>query len=388
MNKNYLASVVMISLLGIYGSASAHGDEDHSQDQKPVAAKSAVAANASVQGDAMERVGAQRLADGSVLVPKVVQRQLGLRTVLAEVKDLATTVEFNGRIVADANAGGRVQASQSGRIESGPQGLPTLGKKVTKGQVLAYLRPIASSIERGNSQAQLADLEAQVAIAERKVQRYKQLEGSVPQASIEAARLEWSALKKRRAAVGGSLNAPEALLAPTSGVISAANAVLGQVVEAKDILFEIVDPARLSVEALAYDPALVDGLASASAVVPGTAGGSLELQFVGGGRQLRDQALPLLFRVTSSNAAVAVGQPVKVIAKTTHTAKGAAVAQAALIKGGAGETSVWVHAGAERFVLRRVTAQPIDASHVALTSGIASGERVVTEGAGLLAQVR
>ena len=375
----------MISLLGMHGLAAAHGDEDHSQDKKPVAAKPAVAASASATGNAMEMVAAQRLADGSLFVPKVVQRQLGLRTVLAEVKDIATTVEFNGKIIADANAGGRVQASQSGRIEPGPQGLPVLGQKVTKGQVLAWLRPVASSIERGNSQAQLAELESQLAIAERKVQRYEQLVGSVPQAAIEAARFESEALKKRRAAVGGSLNAPEALRAPTSGVISAANAVPGQVVEAKDILFELVDPARLGVEALAYDTALVDGLASASAVVPG---GSLELQFVGGGRQLRDQALPLLFRVKSSNAAVAVGQPVKVIAKTTRTAKGVAVAQAALIKGGAGETTVWVHAGAERFVQRRVTALSVDAVNVALTTGIASGERVVTEGAGLLAQVK
>jgi hypothetical protein len=384
MTKNrFIASLITFSALGLCGNVFAHGDEDHSKPDKPVTAKAAVAnTNA---GTVLEAAAAQRLPDGSLMVPKAVQRQLGLRTVLAQVQEVATTVAFNGQVMADANAGGRVQASQSGRIEAGPKGLPTIGQKVTKGQVLAYLRPSSNSIERGNSQAQLAELESQLAIAERKVQRYQQLEGSVPQSAIEAARLEHNALQKRRFAVGASLNTTEALVAPVAGVISAAHAVLGQVVDAKDVLFEVVDPMRLSVEALAYDAALVDGLASASAQVPG---GVLDLQFVGGARQLREQAIPLLFRVKPGSVAVAVGQPVKVIAKTTRTTKGALVPQAALVKGAAGETSVWVHGAPERFVLRKVTAQAVDAANVALTEGIESGERVVTEGAGLLSQVR
>ena len=314
------------------------------------------------------------------------QRQLGLRHVVAEVGGLAATVEFNGKVIADPNAGGRIQATQSGRIEAGPKGLPTLGQKVAKGQLLAYLRPVANSIERGNQQAQLAELEAQLAIAERKRARYEQLEGAVPQSAIEAARLEADALRKRRAAVGASIGAPEPLVAPVSGVIGAANVVVGQVVEAKEILFEVIDPARLAVEALAYDPALVEGIARASAPLPGN--GALELQFVGGGRQLREQALPLLFRVKSANAPVAVGQPLKVIAQTSRTVKGAALPQAALVKVSAGETAVWVRDGAERFSLRKVSVAPLDAARAAAVSGIGNGERIVTEGAGLLAQVR
>ncbi len=383
MKHRCIASLVAFGALGLYGPVFAHGDEDHSKPDKPIVAKAALA-NTEVS-TSLEAAAAQRLPDGSLLVPKAVQRQLGLRTVLVLVQEVATTVEFNGRVMADANAGGRVQASQSGRIEAGPKGLPTIGQKVSRGQVLAYLRPSANSIDRGNSQAQLAELESQLAIAERKVQRYQQLEGSVPQSAMEAARLERDALQKRRAAVGAGLNTPEALVAPVTGVISAANAVLGQVVDAKDVLFEVVDPMRLSVEALAYDAALVDGLASASAQV---SGGLLDLQFVGGARQLREQAIPLLFRVKAGSVAVAVGQPVKVIAKTSRTTKGALVPQAALVKGASGETSVWVHDAPEHFMLRKVSAHAIDSANVALTVGIEGGERVVTEGAGLLSQVR
>ncbi|MDT3736813.1 MAG: efflux RND transporter periplasmic adaptor subunit [Denitratisoma sp.] len=408
-----LAAVVTAALLGLAaGRAIAHGDEDHSQDKKPAAAVKPAAAGALPA----EATAAQRLPDGSLFVPKAVQRQLGLRHVVAEIKDLAATVEFNGKVIADPNAGGRIQATQSGRIEAGPKGLPTLGQKVSRGQVLAFLRPTASSIERGNQQAQFAEIDAQLAIAERKQARYEQLEGVVSKAAIETARFEVASLKKRRAAVGASIGAAEPLVAPVSGVIGAASVVAGQVVEAKEILFEVIDPARLAVEALAYDAALIEGIARASAPLPG---GALELQFVGGGRQLREQAIPLLFRVVpphpqplsregrgehpkgtsygarreslrDSNwtAPVAVGQPLKVIAQTSRTVKGAALPQAALVKVSAGETAVWVRDGAERFVLRKVSVAPLDAARATAISGINNGERIVTEGAGLLAQVR
>jgi biotin carboxyl carrier protein len=377
-----LAAVVTAALLGLVaGRADAHGDEDHSQDKKPAAAAKPAAAGALPA----EATAAQRLPDGSLFVPKAVQRQLGLRHVVAEVGNLAATVEFNGKVIADPNAGGRIQATQSGRIEAGPKGLPTLGQKVAKGQVLAYLRPVASSIERGNQQAQFAEIDAQLAIAERKLARYEQLEGAVSQSAIEAARFEAEALKKRRAAVGASIGAAERLTAPVSGMIGAASVVAGQVVEAKEILFEVIDPARLAVEALAYDAALVEGIAAASAPLPG---GALELQFVGGGRQLREQAIPLLFRVKSADVPVAVGQPLKVIAQTSRTVKGAALPQAALVKVSAGETAVWVRDGAERFVLRKVSVAPLDAARVAVVKGVDNGDRIVTGGAGLLAQVR
>ena len=355
--------IVSCALLVIGSPAWAHGDEDHSRDKASAAATSKVATTGSDAGEARrvlsgEVTSAQRLPDGSLSVPKAVQRQLGIRTVLAQAGPLAATVELNGRVMADANAGGRVQAIQGGRIEAGPRGLPVLGQKVVKGQVLLWLRPGIGSVERGNQRAALAEIDAQLALATARAARYAQLEGAVPQKDIDASRIELGALNQRRAAVASGLGEAESLVAPAAGVISAVNVVNGQVVEPRETLLEIVDPARLSVEALAYDPALVDGIQSAS--VP-LSGGALELQFMGGGRQLREQALPLLFRVKSQNAPVAVGQPVKVIAKTSRTVAGVAVPEAAVARNSAGETVVWVHVAPERFVQRRVSAQPLDA---------------------------
>lgn len=384
LSRSPIAAMFAVAFFGLSaGHASAHGDEDHSQDGKKPAPAASAAKPVSVMNT--ETVAARRLPDGSLFVPKAVQHQIGLRHRIATIHTMAATVEFNGRVIADPNAGGRVQADQSGRVESGPGGLPLLGQKVHRGQVLAFLHPTASSLERGNQRAQLAEVEAQLAIAEKRLARYAQLEGAIPQKEIETARIEVDALQKRRAAVDSSVGSTETLRAPVSGVISAANVVPGQVVEAGAILFEVIDPARLAVEALAYDPSLVVGIAGASAILPA---GTLELQFLGGGRVLREQALPLLFRIQSKNAPVAVGQPLRVIASTTRTHTGALLPRAALVKTGAGETAVWVRDGAERFALRRVSVESHDAMRVAAITGIREGERVVTDAASLLSQVR
>ena len=59
------------------------------------------------------------------------------------------------------------------------------------------------------------------------------------------------------------------------------------------------------------------------------------------------------------------------------------------MRNGAGEMVVWVHTEAERFVpARGALRRRSTPTTVAVTSGLADGERVVTEGAGLLAQVR
>jgi hypothetical protein len=371
--------VTALALSMVTGAALAHGDEDHSQDAKKKAP-------ASVSAVGTTGVTLQRLADGSLFVPKPVQHQLGLRTQPVHIAELAATVELNGQIIPYPETSGRVQAMFAGSVIPGPMGMPTAGRKVAKGEVLVYLRPISGAIERGNQKASLAELEAQLAIAKGKMKRFEQLEGAVPQKEIEAARIEHSALQQRRAYVRASIDSAEPLVAPAAGIISASHHLLaGQVVDAKEVLFEIVDPARLAVEALAYDVGIAKTLVSASALADQTA---LDLKFVGGGQQLREQALPLLFRITNRNAAVAVGQPVKVIVRTEQGVKGAAVPRTALTKVGAGETAVWVHTEAERFVARRIRHQSLDAANVAILDGLHDGDRVVTIGAGLLSQVR
>ncbi len=379
-----LAAVfTLAALMAAAAVTFAHEGEDHSNDKKDPG----TASRGQAPGDAgTDSTSARRLSDGGVFMPKATQRQLGIRTVVAELGELAQSIELNGRIISDPNAGGRVQSTQSGRIEPGPHGLATLGQRVKRGDVLAYIKPVANAIELGNQRAQLAEITSQHGLTEKKVKRLEALEGSVPQKEIDAARAEFASLAERKTVVGASLSNREALAAPVSGVISAASAVTGQVVEAREVLFEIVDPQRLMVEALAYDPVMLADIAGASAALPH--GASLPLAFVGGAQQLREQALPLLFRIKPPLPPLAVGQPLKVVAQTRRTVKGVAVPLAALTRNGAGDTVVWVHVGAETFAARKVRFQALDGGRAAVTEGIAAGERVVTGGAAAIAQVR
>ena len=342
---------------------------------------------AAASGDAPKRQ-----PDGSVFLPKLSQRQLGVRTVVVEEKSLPKTVELTGRVIADPNAGGRDQPSFSGRIEAGPRGLPQLGQTVRKGEVLATVRTSTGAIERANQVAQAAELRANLDVARQRVARLTQLEGTVPAKEIDAAKAEARSLEQRLAAVGGSVSSTEALVAPVSGVIAAANAVAGQVVDAREVLFEIVDPQRLRIEASAFDAALLAAMATSpgsASASPGS-GISVALQFSGAGRALREGAIPLQFKTLAGkdNIPLAVNQPVKVLVQTKELVKGFAVPAAAVVKNPSNLDMVWVHTGAEQFEPRPVRQIALDGATVSITGGLKAGDRVVTLGAPLVNQVR
>lgn len=385
--------IVPLAFAGLSFLALAGGGDDHVHpgDAKKPAAAVSPAPTFSAAGGLLE--SPQRLADGALFVPKPVQRTLGLRTALAEKGEFPRVAELPGRVVADPAAGGRVQAAQAGRIEAAAGGngggLAVIGQRVARGQVLAYLVPTLDAGSRADRQSARAEIAAQAAILEKRLARLEQLEGSVPRKEVEQAQIELESLRARRGALDAALTGRIALTAPVAGVVAAASVGAGQVVEAKETLFEIVDPRRLAVEALAYDAAHVAGFETASAAVPGS---TLTLSFVGIGRSLREQALPVLFRIQPAPdgepPAVALGQTLKVLAATRGRQAGVAVPAAAVARNAANEAVVWVHEDAERFAARRVRTAPLDAARVLVNEGLAGGERVVVQGAPALSQIR
>lgn len=363
--------LVLATLIGLSVTpAVAHEGHDHGGDEKP-------AAGSPILGDRP-----LRLPDGTVFLPKLSQRRFMLRTVIAEIREVPISVELNAHVVMDPNAGGRVQSTQAGRIEAGPNGLPVLGQSVRKGEVLAYVKPAIGSVERANQTAQIAELKAALGLAEKKLARQQALEGTVPRKEIEATQAEMASLKQRVNAIRGGIDVGEALLAPADGVVARADVVAGQVVDAKDVLFEIIDPKRLMIEAIAYDASTAAEVKAAMLAGDGT-----PLRYVGGARSLRDGALPMLFRFSGASPMLAVGQPVKVIAKTSRTLKGVPLPAAAVVRNPSNESIVWVHDSAERFRPITVTVRPLDGQTVVAT-GLADKARVVVTGAPLLNQIR
>ena len=367
--RQLCAGVVACALAFAALPALADAGHDHGDNATPVTA-----------------TGPQRLSDGSVFLPKPAQRQIGVRTTVGKVARLPRAVELSGKVMTDPNAGGKVQALLAGRLQPGPRGLPTLGQAVRKGEVLAYVVPSAGAIERSNQAAQLSELRASHTLAEKRLARLKELADSVPHKEIEAAESELASLAARIAAVGAGLEARDTLVAPASGVIATAHAVAGQVLDAGELVFDIVDPRRLRIEALAFDTAL--GADVAAAFVP-VGAEKVPLKFVGASPALREQALPLAFRAEGALLSrLAVGQPVTVVVQTRSQVEGVPVPAAALMKNPANQTVVWVKTAPERFAPRVVTFAPLDGVTVVVTSGLAAGDRVATQGATLINQVR
>lgn len=332
--------------------------------------------------------GLARLPDGSVNVPKSAQRRMAIRTLVATASDAAATVELPGRIVVDPNASGHVQAVHGGRVEAGPKGLPVVGQRVQRGEVLAYVRHHAEPFALGNQQAQLAELRTQRQLAEQRVQRLEGLEGTVPRKEIEAARAEAQGLAARERSVGGSLATREALVAPVSGVVSRAELVNGRVVEPRDVLIEIIDPTRMLVEATTPDAGLVARIAGAHLQGASEA----KLRLLGGARAMREGVLPLMFAVTGAKPGaalpLAIGQPVTVVASLNERVKGYVLPAQSVVRSPANEPTVWIKSGAERFIPQPVQFKPLDANTIVVTQGLGADNRVVVQGAPLIAQIR
>ena len=330
----------------------------------------------------------RRLSDGTLFVPKPSQRLLAIRTTVAKPEAAAKAVTLTGRVIADPNRGGMVQSITGGRVIALEKGLPSVGQAVRKGEVLVRVERALPPEERVNLSERSAEIEQLIAVAEGKLRRVRQLaeRGITAQGQLIDAETELEGLRRRREIISSTRNEPEDLTAPADGVISAARVVPGQVVQAQDVLFQIVDPSGLWVEALAYgdlDPAKMTG---ASAV---TADGvALRLALRGSSRALQQQATVVQFGVENPPGNLAVGQPVTVIAQNGAQVNGILLSRDAVVRGGNGEALVWRHTDPERFEAKPVRAEAFDATRLVVVSGVAEGDRVVTRGAELINQVR
>ena len=342
--------------------AWAHGDEVHAESAPAVRTVN----------------NPQRLPDGRVLLPKEAQYRLSVRTQLASESSVAKSIELNGHVVMDPNRGGQLQASSDGRIKAPENGLPALGSMVSKGQILAWVVPTVSAYELAQQQADLAETNSKLALARQNLQRLQQLVNSVPGKDIQAAEAEVMALRGRSAALATVSNG-EAMRAPVDGVLAALNVSNGQVVTASDVLFSVIAPDGMQIEALAYDPALVSSLAGATYQ-------GVKLRYLGGALVLRDGALPLRFAPTQP-LPLALGQTVRLIAQTSEVNTGVVLPASSVVKNSANESVVWLHEQA--LVFRAVVVQPeaLDGNNV-LVKQIPPGSRVVTQGASLLNQIR
>ena len=229
------------------------------------------------------------------------------------------------------------------------------------------------------------ELDQQISIVERRAARYEPLaqSGAVSRVQLDEARLELQGLKDRRAALDKVRREPEALIAPVDGVIADGTPVAGQMAQPNTVVFQIVDPARLWVEALSFD-----ALAAATATAQTAQGHTLALDYRGSGFSNRSQSIPVHFAIDSDVHRVRVGQFVTVFASTGEELRGIALPRAAVVRSTNGQDLVYEHVSAERFQPRPVRIEPLDGDRVLIAAGITADKRIVVQGAELIDQVR
>ena len=330
----------------------------------------------------------RRLPDGHVFVPKPTQRLLDVRTEQLSPQSAQRAVTLIGRVIADPNSTSLVQSINGGRVMAPEAGLPRIGQTVKKGDLLARIEPTLPQADRTTILEKLGEVEQLIAVAEARLRRTRILVEKlvIAQSQLVDAEAELEGLRRRRQVLLEIRVEPEALRAPTSGVIAAARVVPGQVVQAQDVLFQIVDPAALWVEALVYgeiDPA---ALGHATATVPGRP--PLKLRFQGFSHALQQHASVVQFVVENPPANLSIGLPVNVIAASGEPVTALIVPKDAVVRSTNGEAMVWVHEEPELFEPRPVRVVPFDATRVIVAAGASKGDRVVTRSSDLVNQVR
>jgi len=329
---------------------------------------------------------AQRTPDGTLFVPKATQHLLSIRTILTAEAKAPLSTELTGTVVSGPGHFGRVQPGVPGRIEAATNGLAYVGRRVTKGAVLAYVQTYIEAADKANIESLIAETEERIKKNATILSRYEALPGSVPQVREDEVRGELEALRRKRAELVPSIVRREPVIAPIGGVVSLSNATIGQIVDSRDVLFEIVDPSEIWVEAVYYGTGKLSDLSNAFAVTRG--GDHIPLRFMGRGLTLRQQAAVLSFKMEQIGGQLAIGAPVKVLLQTSSKIDGIVLPSSAVVRGQTGLPTVWIKTDAERFEPQVVKTSPLDGGSVVVTAGLKADQRVVTDGVTLLNQVR
>jgi RND family efflux transporter MFP subunit len=327
----------------------------------------------------------------AIPMPKASQFLLGLRTVRVEPLEVAESLRVVGHVTHDPAGFARVQPSQPARVVIDPSfAYPVPGQKVKRGDVLLVLEPTLTSLERSEKRGSLYRTESEIAILERDLARQEALGGVVPQKTIETTRIRLEQLRKERGQIAGTALGRELVTAPVDGIVTDVHVAPGEVVALGQQLVEIVDPARLRVEAIVHDLAAVDAVRGATAASRLLPGRSVPLNHLGTSPRIDplDQGVHIHFSVPPEETkGLRIGMPVDVYLETGTARMRLAVPREAVVERGGGPV-VFVRTAPETFEARPVRPGRTIGNRTEIEEGLRPGERVVTQGAQQLRAMR
>ena len=312
-----------------------------------------------------------------------------------EVREsIAVTATLRPRTSGEA----QIAVPSAGLLRAGPGGFPQVGMKVAAGQIVAYLAPRLAGetdVATLNLAVQRARIESAQATQER-----ERLEGLLAVEAIAAKRVvearhrerlvqaELSAAEQRVATYQGGAGGI-ALKSPIAGTVVAVNGSAGATVTEGQMVVHVAALDKLWLEARVPESELgritapagaffrLDGATSTTVLEVGR---NARLIAFGGMVDKDTRTVPAILEFDNADGSLRAGMQVQARLYTGRSAKGVGIPATALIDD-AGQTVVFIQKEGESFERRMVETGPRDGDWVAIKSGIATGERVVSKGA-------
>lgn len=320
-----------------------------------------------------------------------VARKIGLETAEALAESAASVVLAPAVLVPDASRSAAVNVRVPGVIKAFRA---DLGSRVSAGSPLAEIESSGAAEDRARLSAARAQLEA--AEAEHRREADLHAKGITAakdlQAAAQAAEEARAAVEAASAAVGmagasAGRSDTYTLVAPIDGIVTARRFTVGTLVDREEVVFEILDPSILWAE-IDIPETQAARVAAGQRVlleIDGIPGRTFEgtVRYVApvvdpSTRTVRARAS--LGNADGALRANGYGRA-RILVPSPDAA---ALVPRSAVQEAKGVTLVFVPVAPDEFETRRVRVVPSDGDVVAVTSGIAPGERVVTTGSFLL----
>jgi membrane fusion protein, heavy metal efflux system len=348
--------------------------------------------------------GGNSRREKAVGMNKAAQSQIGLTTSPATVETLAEYLNVAGTVQpADANTA-RVRPLARGRLHDV---LVRVGDRVARGQALARFDNIDAGDVSAQYQAALAEVrKAEIAHASalRQLERTRRLSeiGAVPRKDYEAGQSDEQAARQnidvqksvaagllarlRRFGVSAEPGAPpvSTIAAPIAGVVVGVTAAPGEVIDGDRQLFSIADLSVVWVQAELYEKDLARIRSGQVALVQVDA--YPDRRFAGKITYIADtvdpktRTLRVRCEVANREGLLKLDMFASVNLPTVTQRRTVAVPDAA-VQQIEGKPVVFVQRAEETFEARRIVPGLSVNGFTEIVSGVAAGEKVVTQGA-------
>jgi len=294
--------------------------------------------------------------------------------VLSVVRASATIVAPDGAMAHASAPIDGIAAANANR------NAPSVGERVSAGQVLVVLSPTADAGGFARARGDLERLEREAARAERLFDA-----GAIPERQFVEAVHDLEIARAEMQAIGGGVEEDFLLRvrAPISGVIAERSFIPGGRVQAGSILFTIVDASTvwLRTQIPSSAGASISTNIPVYFTVEGVEGTLQTTRPISVGNVVDPvtRTLPATFEVANAGGTLKIGQLARAMVPVGGSVTGISIPNSAIVDDN-GTPIAYIQTGGETFERRVLVLGPGDASRT-IVEGIQAGEMVVTIGA-------